>query len=43
MNDGERTVENKKIIGNFAASTFQLRKVWGVGEKKSKNRSPTVT
>ena len=34
MNDGERTVENKKIIGNFAASTFQLRKAGMLARKR---------
>ena len=34
MKDGKKTVENKKIIGNFATSTFQLHKVWGVGVKR---------
>lgn len=36
MNDGERTVENKKIIGNFAASTFQLRKAGALARKRVK-------
>ena len=35
MNDGEKTVENKKIIGNFAASTFQLRKAGALARKES--------
>ena len=36
MNDGEKTVENKKIIGNFAASTFQLRKAGVLARKRVK-------
>lgn len=34
MNDGEKAIENKKIIGNFAASTFQLRKAGRWQEKE---------
>lgn len=34
--NGERTVEDKKIIGNFAASTFQLRKAGALARKRVK-------
>lgn len=38
--NGEKTVENKKIIGNFAASTFQLRKAGALARKRVKIEVP---
>ena len=40
MNDGEKTVENKKIIGNFAASTFKIRKAGVLARKRVKTEVP---